>query len=213
MSDRPLKSAVELLRDFLALLRELLILLVLGVFLVFPTWISPLLERIGLALADAGFTEVEYLGFKQDLRALREEAEEAQLLSGRALEALQEGEVDYAKDLLGTVTSSTIPAPASQSAPRDEHSWIVVLGADRTLDEASFEVRRAEKQGYDNAQVIKRAGWYRTVIPFDTEERAQSELANISENLRQGAYIRDLLTWCIDRRESAGYTECRTQQQ
>lgn len=91
--------------------------------------------------------------------------------------------------------SETVPAT---KIPATDNKWLVVFGADKTISAAQDEIDRANKRNYDNAIILKRDGWYRSVITFDNESEAQNKLRNIQNELREGSYIRDLNTWCPD---------------
>ena len=79
-----------------------------------------------------------------------------------------------------------------------ENGWLVVFGADKTIAAAQDEINRANQKNYENAIIVKRDGWYRSVIRFDNKNEAQNQLENIQNQLRKGSYIRNLNTWCPD---------------
>jgi hypothetical protein len=71
-----------------------------------------------------------------------------------------------------------------------------VVGADSTLKAAQDEVKRAESNGFKNAKILLRGKQYRTVIAFATEKEADEKLPQISKQIREGSYARDLNSWC-----------------
>ena len=78
------------------------------------------------------------------------------------------------------------------------NEWLVIFGADKTISAAQDEIDIAKTKQFDNSIILKRDGWYRSVIRFDNKIEAQTQLKNIQTKLREGSYIRDLNTWCPD---------------
>lgn len=87
-----------------------------------------------------------------------------------------------------------------------------MVGADRTLKAAQAEVVIAKARGFKGASILFRDDWYRTVLPFATEQQAAAKLAEISAEIREGSFIRDLNKWCekLEARETGEgrYDEC-----
>ena len=104
----------------------------------------------------------------------------------------------FAKQQIQEVTSATTPRTDTQTQPVPSASkpWAVVVGADRTLKAAQDEVRLAKSKGFENAKILLRGNQYRTVIPFATEKEADDKLPQISKQIREGSYVRDLNKWC-----------------
>jgi hypothetical protein len=86
-------------RDSLALVREVAILAILAVLIFDASRITPILTKIGLALEDAGFTEVSIGGAKQDLKRLREKIEDTGLNAQQAQESLTDAKTALEKVL------------------------------------------------------------------------------------------------------------------
>ena len=112
----------------------------------------------------------------------------------------------FIKQQIQEATGASAPGNSTQiqSVPSNRKSWIVVVGADRTLKAAQAEVVEAEARGFKEASILFREDWYRTVIPFATEQQAAGKLAEISARIREGSFIRDLSKWCgkLEARES-----------
>jgi len=89
------------------------------------------------------------------------------------------------------VESRALPMPRSATAG----PWVVVMGADKTLESAQDELNRARQAGYPAARILLREGWYRTVVPFAEKSDAVQALDVISR-LRNGSYVRQLDQWC-----------------
>jgi hypothetical protein len=89
------------------------------------------------------------------------------------------------------------PETLSASAPsRTQPKFVVVLGADKDLDAASYEVTRARNAGFDSAEIMLRDGWYRTALPFASLQAAEQALPRIRQELRSSSYIRSAGDWC-----------------
>lgn len=84
--------------------------------------------------------------------------------------------------------------------------WIVV-GADRTLEEAQFEANKARRAGY-NPAIYLRQNSYRTVIEFPSDEEAKASLKAVRARLNDTAYLRDLSSWCPNPAQQSGYFRC-----
>lgn len=94
---------------------------------------------------------------------------------------------------------SPSPSPGSDTPAPIEASWLLVIGADATPESAQDEVKTAQAAGYAQARTVWRDGWYRSVIPFASEQEAQIAQANLKENAvfgDRGIYIKPRLDWC-----------------
>lgn len=239
----------HLLKDFresLTLAREVAILAILAVFIFDASRITPMLTKIGLALENAGFTEVNVGGVKQDLTRLREKAQDtglntqqAQESLTKAITALQNAQskqpnsnvassiqdainlisssqlhLGFIKRQIQEVTATSAPGTGTQAqpVPSNRKPWVVVVGADRTLKAAQAEVGIAKSKGFEDASILFRDDWYRTVVPFATEQQAAAKLSEISAQIREGSFIRNLGNWCgkLESRESGEgkYDKC-----
>lgn len=223
---------LEASRSSLALIRELSILAVLAVLIINASWITPVLTKIGLALEDAGFTEITIGGVKQDLSRLRDKIEDTGLNTQQAQESLLEAKtllkqvanaepdtsfadsvnqaisqivlteerLGLSKRQIADITASPPSTDRTQvaqsSIPEREDQWIVVIGGDRTIEGAKDEVRRAADKGFVDSKILLLDGWYRTVLAYSSKSDAQAALPKISNDIREGAYVRNLATWC-----------------
>jgi hypothetical protein len=211
--------------DSLALLRQAVILIILLILIFYPSSITNTLKGIGLAFEEAGFTEITVVGIKTDLKALRQKVQDTKLNTGetqkiltkvlQSLEKIQQPnedvkkaiqEIAIAKNALESIKKelgdAIYPAASSpdipDNLPSDIMRWVVVVGADRTPKEADYEVRKAIGKGFNDAKIIYRDDaykWYRTVIPFATEQEANEVLSKIKK-FQNDAFIRDLNKWC-----------------
>lgn len=85
--------------------------------------------------------------------------------------------------------------------------WIVI-GADRNLDGAQYEVQRAKKLGFANVGIYLRDNLYRTSIELPTEAEAKTRLPEVRKRLNDGAYLRDLNQWCPSPQDRRAYFQC-----
>lgn len=74
-------------------------------------------------------------------------------------------------------------------------SWAVVMGADKTSNEANFEVKRAKKAGIDGAETVLRSEFYRTIAVFEERTAAEAALTQ-AQAFRPDAYLVRMETWC-----------------
>ena len=222
-------------KDAVALLRDLL-LLVIGVLLViWPAQFNSVLVR-------AGFEEGSVVGFKW--RAKLEESDQAlkdataaitdlkqqnEKLT-KALADAQAGIVDPAAkarlaelqqesqklkestDRVGAAARATIASNAplverAQQAMGDTH-WAVVYGGDTKLEDAKYEVTTiAKKLELPNASIYLRQGSYRSVAPAGSREEAEQVLSR-AKTRRKDAYIVNLNKWCPNASRKGDYFEC-----
>ncbi|SFR38826.1 SPOR domain-containing protein [Litoreibacter janthinus] len=94
-----------------------------------------------------------------------------------------------------TVSSGIIvPGPSDDGVGE----WVVVLGADRSLDAAQDEQRKiAGRVDQVQIELILRDNWYRTVAFFDTADQAEAALPALEQAARRkGIYARSTAIWC-----------------
>ncbi|MGA1263274.1 MAG: SPOR domain-containing protein [Prochlorothrix sp.] len=73
------------------------------------------------------------------------------------------------------------------------------MGADATVEAAQDEVAAAAAAGFGAARVVQRGSWYRTVIPFETEQSAEAGQAELQKQAvfrDRGLYIKPQGSWC-----------------
>lgn len=100
---------------------------------------------------------------------------------------------------LGDAVSPPTSSNSISSLPSDNLSWVVIIGADRTLKDANWEKDKViNNKGFKDVDIIYRNDsykWYRTVIRFSTEPEAKEALPKI-KNFQNDAYMRNLNEWC-----------------
>jgi len=126
-----------------------------------------------------------------------------------------------AKDILESINSALTEQqraalkdqlqPALQRAEKlgaQSDAWIIVVGGDKSIDDAKDEVRRATDAGYSPALYLKQ-GWYRTTIgPFPTQTDAERTNIAVRATVRGASYVVNLKSWCEKQSAKNGYTEC-----
>ena len=80
-------------------------------------------------------------------------------------------------------------------------TWSIVFGADRTIESGQDEIDKALAMDYTNAILVRRNGWYRSVIKFSSMTEAQTNIHQINQEIRRGSYIVDLDSWCPNSEE------------
>ncbi|HAY22692.1 MAG TPA: hypothetical protein DCY27_11110 [Desulfobacterales bacterium] len=93
-------------------------------------------------------------------------------------------------------------AKVQQSEPLKTGTAGIVIGADKTLDEARHEVKRAKIQGFGDVAIYRRQGMYRTVLRFPSREEAEKALPKIREIVRDSSYLVILDKWCPNAKET-----------
>lgn len=216
-------NLLKIFGDSLNFLRQILILFILVSLIFYPPIVANRLSDIGFSLADVGFSEVAIAGLKADLKAFRQKAQETKLNTGetqkiitKVLESLKKieqpnkdvqeaiKEIVRVQDNLESIkeelknTASTND-DQTQTVLSDDKPWVVVIGADRTPKDADWEKNKTiNNEGFKGTEIIYRDDsykWYRTVIPFATEQEAKEALPKI-KTFQNDAFIRDLNKWC-----------------
>ena len=87
----------------------------------------------------------------------------------------------------------TLPTTPSSGA-----NFAVIFGGDASVEAAASEVAKAQKAGFEAAQIYLRQNSYRSAVPFQDKVGAQSAIAQIRKISRTAAdaYIVNLANWC-----------------
>lgn len=235
-NDSSLSGIVATGKDFIAMLRDGMLLLIAILLIGWP-------QTINSILVEAGFEEGSFAGVKwkakltqSDTILLKAQATIADLKEqnenlNNALLALKsqvhspEIKADIAKlnqlnarlvessDKVQSDVKTTTSANASliqkvQASTGTAATWGVVYGGDRTLDAAKYEVQTiASKLGLQNAAIYYRNNSFRSVAT--TTDRLQAEqLLKKAKERRKDSYIVNMSTWCPSTTEKNGYFEC-----
>ena len=109
-----------------------------------------------------------------------------------ALEAIARGSASS-----GASTAAEQALSNTQAAqPSGTDNMVIVAGADKSRESAQTEVDKLKAAGFDEAQVVKRGDWYRTVVPVQPNQDSAAALGKIKSEVRQSAYAVDLNKWC-----------------
>ena len=92
--------------------------------------------------------------------------------------------------------SQTNNYPSNNNLESGMPEWGIVFGGDKNIKEARREIERAAKLSYQNPTLFYKSGWYRSVILYNSEDKAQKSLSAIHKNLRRGSYLVNIKQWC-----------------
>lgn len=222
-------------KDLVALLRDLSLIVVFLMLLIFP-------EGFNSILTNAGFEEGSVLNFKWKNSALKSNAELQETSTQLAMYKLQTDSlkllitqiqqkvtdpvvkqelkaIEKKSEELTIATSKTqasvrktisLNAPLIKKAQlsiTDNTQWGVVYGGDTTLDNARFEVKKMAKIGIANSHIYFRNGSYRSVVIASSREEAGDILSKIKPK-KQDAYIILMRNWCPNAFDKNGYSNC-----
>jgi hypothetical protein len=99
----------------------------------------------------------------------------------------------------------------AQQLQTQTDQWIIIVGGDKTIQNAKPEMDRAIAAGYAPTLYLK-DGWYRTTVgPFPTQSDGDRTNIAVRASLREGAYVVNLKTWCPNPKPSDQYTDCKNQ--
>jgi hypothetical protein len=231
------KNATENAKNTLGVARELMLVIVLALLILFP-------KIVNSRLITAGFTKADIAGLHwESVQKASEQAGEASqqietankkidsvqkdldALATRTTDPGVKTEVNRLKSELNQSAQTTKAANADlqsslaiqesalqtvrpQSAA-DTGAWGVVTSSDKNLQEAQFEVNRAQKLGYQNTRLYSRENWFRTVIVFASVAEAQAALPALRAKIRDTVYLVDMSKWCpTPKQNDQGVFQC-----
>ena len=221
-------------KDFVAMLRDALLLLIALLLIVWPV-------KFNAILADAGFDEGSFAGLKWKARITK--SDDA-LLRAQAIIKDYKDQNDSLRKALSEALSRTATAPIdlrkleasstqldtsaakvlasvesnlsanaplvqkTQTAAGTVVTWGVVWSGDQNLDSAKYEIQTiAPKLGLTNAAIYYRQGSYRSVAT--TTDRLEAEsLLNKAKQRRKDSYIVNMANWCPNPTDKNGYFDC-----
>jgi hypothetical protein len=102
--------------------------------------------------------------------------------------------------LQGTPVHGT-PGSIAQKTPAFQ--WGIVIGADKTKQEAQDEINRAERALKRRASLYLCNGWYRTVVEYSSKSGAANALRQALRDpslSKNKPYVVPLATWCPSKR-------------
>ena len=105
----------------------------------------------------------------------------------------------------------------AQSAPTEQAGTLgeltgpltIVSASSRTLEDAEFEVYRAEQEGHAPVLILKRGEYFATTVgDFSDRGEAETLFFLVRADIRDSAYLVNLDTWCPRPVAQDGYFEC-----
>lgn len=218
---RGIADVVKTLREVVALLRDLAVVVLIAVPLVCPECAVRFVRNVRVVMRNAGVAKATILGV--EVTAVEEAALSTQIASEllqqvKSTPALspvaRERAVNKALELVSSASARLQSAEASAirtGSISDSAAWVAVVGADRDLLGAKTELDRTKQAGFTEAFIVLREGWYRTVIPFRARVEADASLSSVRQRIRPGAYLREFGVWCRDQeRVEDGVVRCGT---
>jgi hypothetical protein len=77
----------------------------------------------------------------------------------------------------------------------NKEEWLIVIGADKKLADAKFELEKALKLN-SNSNIILRDGFYRTALMGYATQADAEKILNDAKKINPTAYIRNKYEWC-----------------
>lgn len=202
MSDPAWSGWARGAREWLALVRDATIIILLLLLAFAPSVTTPVLKGVVSTLRDSGISSVAGLGLGEASDVLAQveptlEAIEGLVASENPTEALPQ--IEHLRKFLGLAQDELHRAAAAQPIAAMESlsmpgQWGVIVGADRTVKAARDEVARVKRTGFDT-KLFLRDNWYRTAAVFDSEPAATAAREQLASTIRPG-YIRNISQWC-----------------
>ena len=174
-------------------------------------------EQTNEARQNVALIQQRLAGFQDELDTISARVsdpvlqQEVELLAEGVKQSIEETRsIDRGLKASAEVTESVLRLAPPQKT-EDSGAWAIVVSADKLIDQARHEVRRAKDLGYSSVAVFDRSGLFRTVIQFPDKARAEEALPKIRNELQDSAYLVDFRTWCPvrKRREADGVWVCR----
>lgn len=208
------------------LIRQVLIVLVVVLFLRWPTVLKSSFAALGIESANiAGWQfnfarkssentgdAIQRLG--EASKTLASAQEQAESLAKRADMPL--GIKDALKKLTKTLEQSSdttknaeqnlnaslsVQTSIIQNVPPQEVAesgpWGIVISADKSDPDAKDEVAKARRNGFEKVRIYDRQDWLRTVVEFSNFTEAQAALPQLKSIPNHGsAYLVNMAKWC-----------------
>ena len=231
------KNIAENTKNTITILREVLLVVVLVLLILFP-------RVVNTRLLTAGFTKADIAGLHwESVQRASEQAGEASqqiqtantkidsvqkdldTLAARTTNPEVKTEVNRLKGELEQSAQSTknaetrlqnslaIQESALQSArpqgAADTGLWGAVISSNKNLDYAEKERERVQQLGYRDTRIYYRDSWYRPVIVFPSVAEAQATLPTLRAATRDTAYLVEISKWCpTSEKTSQGILQC-----
>jgi hypothetical protein len=233
----PFSTFISLGKDFVALLRDASLFVLVILLLAFPVTLNNV-------LVNAGFEEGSLVGFvwKATLVRSNQALQEAQATindlkvqldkTSKALadiqaktedetirtsiaeleeenKQLKTASANVQASVRSTITSNAPLVDRAQTTLSSGTKWVVVFGGYSSQKAAQDEIDRAVGQGIKPTSILLRQGLFRSVAVADSRPQAEQILA-IAKNFRPDAYIVNMASWCPQTIDKGEYLECLT---
>ncbi|HMI06049.1 MAG TPA: hypothetical protein VK528_00780 [Flavobacterium sp.] len=223
-------------KDLVAMLRDLFLLVILLLLLIFP-------GRLNSVFIQAGFEEGTIVGmkWKKGITNANIQVNEAKLTIvnltkkldsvtlmleeakktvsdpvlikkitqiGESSKELQSASFKTQASLRNMIEGNAALVRNAQIAVNENSSWGVVYGGDTTPKTAGYEVTTiAKKLDIPNPKIYFRQGSYRSVSVVPDRKEAEQVLRRTKKR-RPDAYIVPMATWCPEPTKANGYLKC-----
>lgn len=87
-------------------------------------------------------------------------------------------------------------------------AWIIVVGGDKKIDDATQKTERAKRAGYSSVLYLRNALYRTTVGPFPTQADAERTNIAVRATLQNDAYVVNVKSWCPKQAVKDNYVEC-----
>lgn len=110
-----------------------------------------------------------------------------------------------------TISANALLIKNAQETINENKNWGVVYGGDATISRAKYEAyQMAKKYDLPNTKIFFRQGVYRSVSIVSTRDEAVEVLSRAKQR-QADAYIVPISSWCPNTNDKDGYLECTIQ--
>ncbi len=116
--------------------------------------------------------------------------------------------IDLVLNEYKTFPDEPFPKEKLQDDSVPKKKWGIVVGSDKSIDAAEYEVKRAKNQKF-SPKIFKKGQRYLTIIgPFANRIKVDKITPKIKKNLNETSYIINYHTWCKSQVKRDQYVEC-----
>jgi hypothetical protein len=227
---------VGIAKDGLDVIKQVLVVAILLLFVIWPTGLQRSLSTLGFNELDLGVakfkvaqnasekagdaaqrlaeTSKTIAAVQQKVHSLAERTNSSEIradLEGvnSTLKQLSDNSDSAQQDLNASlaVQASVIQNAAPQDVT-DSGAWGIVISGDKNLDpDAKDEFTKAKNAGFSNVKIYERDKWYRTVVEFSSFSEAQAALPRLRALPNHASsYLVTMTKWCPTRKDSGNGT-------
>ncbi|HEY0347656.1 MAG TPA: hypothetical protein VGC60_05825 [Pyrinomonadaceae bacterium] len=231
------KSATDNAKNTIGVFRDLMLVVLLILLILFPKVVNGLLLTAGFTKADiagmhwesvqkaseqAGEAGQQIQAATQKIDAVQKDLD---TLAAKSNDQAVKTEVNRLKTELNQSAQTTKNAGTDLQASlatqesvlqiaRPQNAigtgaWGAVISSDKDPQEAQFEVKKAQQLGYQNTHLYDRQNWFRTVVEFASVAEAQAALPTLRTKIRDTVYLVELAKWCPQKTDNGqGVLKC-----